>query len=162
MAKSVADSIKKRGRPFSTGVGKLIGVRLLPDAIERVDDWIKHQAKPKPSRPEAIRQLLASALDAYRERTVGTVKPTQLIKIPMGHGGSSKPDSTHAERNKTEPRMAPSQPDKVSDARQMALGSIDRAMTDIDATDEEKTERTDRLTKYPAVVKKARRKSKPK
>ena len=52
---------KKRG-PKPTGKGTLVGVRLLPEPLMRLDDWIAHQPDPKPSRPEAIRMLIAQAL----------------------------------------------------------------------------------------------------
>jgi hypothetical protein len=37
-------------------------VRLQPDQLAILDKWISRQADPKPSRPEAIRKLLAQAL----------------------------------------------------------------------------------------------------
>ncbi len=39
-----------------------IGVRLPPDQLEEFDAWIARQPDPKPSRPEAIRQILAAHL----------------------------------------------------------------------------------------------------
>jgi hypothetical protein len=41
--------------------GEPITVRLQPDALAQLDAWIKLQT-PAPSRPEAIRRLLAKAL----------------------------------------------------------------------------------------------------
>lgn len=53
--KSSGDNTKsKRGRP-PTGTGTLIGVRLQPDQLDKVDDWIDRQPAPKPTRPEALR-----------------------------------------------------------------------------------------------------------
>lgn len=58
----MAETVKKAfGRPPS-GKGLLIGVRLQPDMVAKVDAWIKAQAKPI-SRPEAIRQMLARVKD---------------------------------------------------------------------------------------------------
>lgn len=56
---------KKRG-PKPTGIGTLIGVRMLPDLLSALDDWIDRQPEPKPSRPEAARRLI---LEALRRRT---------------------------------------------------------------------------------------------
>jgi hypothetical protein len=53
---------KSRGRP-KTGIGPLIGVRLYPDMQAQLDAWIAKQGD-KPSRPEAIRRLLAKALSS--------------------------------------------------------------------------------------------------
>jgi len=52
---------KKRG-PKPTGIGTLIGVRMLPDLLAALDEWINRQTEPKPSRPEAVRRLLWDAL----------------------------------------------------------------------------------------------------
>jgi hypothetical protein len=68
MRQSIADSKKSlrakkrsRGRPV-TGIGPAIGLRLYPDLKVRIDAW--RAAQPHPiSEPEAIRQLLAIALD---------------------------------------------------------------------------------------------------
>ncbi len=64
MAKAISVIKKSRGRP-KTGIGPLIGVRLYPDMQEQLDQWIKKQADD-PSRPEAIRRLLAKALGKPR------------------------------------------------------------------------------------------------
>jgi hypothetical protein len=60
MARQTVITRKKRGPP-ATGKGELIGVRLQPAALAQLDTWISHQ-DDKPSRPEAIRRLLAHAL----------------------------------------------------------------------------------------------------
>jgi hypothetical protein len=52
---------KKLGRP-ATGQGVLIGVRLHDLSLSALDAWIAAQPEPRPSRPEAIRRLLAEAL----------------------------------------------------------------------------------------------------
>lgn len=61
MAKSTSDNKKSMGRP-RTGIGQLIGVRLQPDQLAALDRWIEGQEEPRPSRPEAIRQLIDKAL----------------------------------------------------------------------------------------------------
>lgn len=53
---------KKRKGPAPTGIGTLIGVRLQPDQLAALDRWIGEQPEPKPTRPEAIRQLLGGKL----------------------------------------------------------------------------------------------------
>jgi hypothetical protein len=37
-------------------------VRLQPDQLAALDAWIATQPEPKPSRPEAVRRLLAEKL----------------------------------------------------------------------------------------------------
>ena len=53
---------KKRRGPAPTDKGTLIGVRLQPRHLKALDAWIKKQ-EPSVSRAEAIRALLAEALD---------------------------------------------------------------------------------------------------
>lgn len=50
---------RKRGRP-PTG-RTLVGVRMLPSELAALDAWIASQMD-NPSRPEAVRKLLAVAL----------------------------------------------------------------------------------------------------
>jgi hypothetical protein len=38
-------------------------VRVQPPALDALDAWIARQPEPKPSRPEAVRRLLAAALE---------------------------------------------------------------------------------------------------
>jgi hypothetical protein len=56
---------KRRGRP-ATGKGQTIGVRVHPDLMGTLDAWIARQPDPKPSRPEAIRRLVAERLAKSR------------------------------------------------------------------------------------------------
>lgn len=51
---------KKRGPP-ATGKGTLVGVRLQPDDLAAVDEWMAEQ-DAAPTRPEAIRTLVRQAL----------------------------------------------------------------------------------------------------
>jgi hypothetical protein len=51
---------QKRGRP-AIGKGEPIQVRLQPDQLAALDTWIADQPD-QPSRPEAVRRLLAIAL----------------------------------------------------------------------------------------------------
>ena len=54
---------RKRRGPPPTGKGLLIGVRVQPDLLEPLDDWIQRQREPR-SRPEAIRRLVEIGLSA--------------------------------------------------------------------------------------------------
>jgi hypothetical protein len=56
---------KKRRGPTPSGQGHVVGVRLQPDQLAQVDAWAAAQ-DDAPSRPEAIRRLVAWGL----ERTV--------------------------------------------------------------------------------------------
>lgn len=58
---SISASTKKRGRPVTTGKGVQIGVRLQPDQLAALDDWILKQAGTL-TRPEAIRAILNEKL----------------------------------------------------------------------------------------------------
>lgn len=67
MPKAITDNTKKRGRPKTTGIGTLIGVRLLDQPLAAVDDWRARQ-DDAPSRPEAIRRLVELGLKAKPKR----------------------------------------------------------------------------------------------
>lgn len=54
------------GRP-STGIQPSIGLRLYPEMLDRIDQWIARQDEPL-GRHEAIRQLLDEALRADERR----------------------------------------------------------------------------------------------
>ena len=53
---------KKRGRPKVGAVQ--IQVRMPPVYLAALDTWIKAQAAPRPTRPEAIRRLVEKGLRA--------------------------------------------------------------------------------------------------
>src|SRR4051812_46017335 len=55
---------KKRRGPLPTGKGEPIVVRTQPDLMAALDAWIARQPEPKPSRPEAVRRLVALGLKA--------------------------------------------------------------------------------------------------
>jgi hypothetical protein len=55
---------KTRGRPRSEPTAV---IRLPLSLLAQVDVWIAEQPEPKPSRPEAIRRLLAKALGKPRK-----------------------------------------------------------------------------------------------
>ena len=65
MAKTAKRSSKKRrgpGRPPTTGIGKLVGVRCHKEFLKRVDKWRARQGGI--SRPDAIRRLAEVGLQA--------------------------------------------------------------------------------------------------
>ena len=65
MAKQQAnkpDKQRRRPGPPPTGVGTLIGVRLEPDELVRLDSW-RNEQPDKPGRPEAVRRLLELGLE---------------------------------------------------------------------------------------------------
>jgi hypothetical protein len=62
MTKSITDTQKKRGRP-ATGVTPISNLRLARELRAKIDVWIAEQPEPQPSRSEAIRRLLAQALE---------------------------------------------------------------------------------------------------
>jgi hypothetical protein len=65
---SISDTQKKRGRGRPSTGGQMPGImlRMPPDRIAEIDAWRAAQLDPKPSRPEAIRRLLAKALARFR------------------------------------------------------------------------------------------------
>ena len=65
MAKAITDNKKSRGRPVTTGIGTLVGVRMLPEQLARLDA-LRQRMSPPPSRPEIIRQIVAAALIAAK------------------------------------------------------------------------------------------------
>lgn len=62
-AKKAKATKGRRGRPVTTGRGQLIGVRVLPAMVKRIDDWQGKNA-PDATRQEAMRRLIERGLDA--------------------------------------------------------------------------------------------------
>lgn len=62
MTKTLERRPGSRG-PIPTGKGTPVVVRLQPDMLAALDDLIARQPNPKPTRPEAVRQVLATALN---------------------------------------------------------------------------------------------------
>jgi len=60
--KSARDYTNRPGRRKSSGPGLRLGVRIQPPMLAELDIWIASQPDPKPSRPAAIRRLVAEAL----------------------------------------------------------------------------------------------------
>ena len=60
MPTSIAVKPKKRGRP-ATGRDPLVGIRLPPSVIERIDAWAAERGV---NRSEAIRAMIMATLEA--------------------------------------------------------------------------------------------------
>jgi hypothetical protein len=84
MAKSIRVIPKKRGRPKTTGRGTLIGVRLHPPELVRLDAWIATQDDPKTSRPEALRRLAEVGLAAVPKRRTERGQYRFIVKESTG------------------------------------------------------------------------------
>jgi len=69
MAKSFRVTTKSRGRPKTTGPGTQIGMRWEDHELEVIDTWRREQPD-LPSRPEAIRRLVASALAEPQKKRI--------------------------------------------------------------------------------------------
>ena len=66
MRKSIPVLRKKRGRP-PTGETPVLALRLPPGLRSEIESWAKQQ-KDKPSRSEAIRQLIEIALSTKAKK----------------------------------------------------------------------------------------------
>jgi hypothetical protein len=61
MAAEKTVSTQKRRGPKPTGKGVMVGVRLQPQDLAKLDAWRERQ-DDRPTRPEAIRRILEKAL----------------------------------------------------------------------------------------------------
>jgi hypothetical protein len=66
---TISDIQKKRGRP-AIGKGEPVLVRLRPELEAKLDTWINRKCN-RPSRPEAIRQLVEKALAPKKRKAKG-------------------------------------------------------------------------------------------
>jgi len=53
---------KRKPGPAAMGKATSINVRLEPNELTGLDAWIAAHSEPRPTRPEAIRRILAEAL----------------------------------------------------------------------------------------------------
>src|SRR5215510_458673 len=83
--------IVRKKRPPVTGT--LIGVRLQPLPLSRLDAWIAKQNEPGLGRPEAIRRSLSDLADAGGCSTLEIVRRFQE---GAGHPGFPEPPPTAA------------------------------------------------------------------
>ena len=72
MGKRTERPQKRRG-PAPTGKGHPVQVRVQPDLLVALDDWIAKQREHR-SRPEAIREILERALKLAQPRQIGPHK----------------------------------------------------------------------------------------
>jgi hypothetical protein len=77
--RSVTKRKKTRGAP-AAGADPLIGLRLEPEALARVDRWAASQ-KDAPSRAEAVRRLVELGLAIAQRARVRTKKAAQAAEM---------------------------------------------------------------------------------
>jgi len=152
MAKSIRDipKRKRRGRPKTTGRGEGLLVRLHADQMSALDAWIASQ-NPKPSRPEAVRQLLELGLKHAPHQperspepvvTTAPAEPASLWPMPEDFERALSGDQQPI------PQLSQRSPKSASKATDMAGKQIDR-LGDASATVEERQSRKRRLLKGP-------------
>ena len=73
---------KRRGRPKTTGKGESVNLRLLPELMGALDAHIAMCPEPRPTRPEAIRRLLAEALGKTAGARPAIADEAALPEIP--------------------------------------------------------------------------------
>jgi hypothetical protein len=117
MDKSIGDNTKKkRGRKVTTGIGTLIGVRLLPLNLSALDAWISCQPEPRPTRPEAIRKLVEKGLG---NEVVGEK--------------SSRPSDVSLDMQIAEQEVAIAEmPELAGPSPEAALATMDKALAEND------------------------------
>jgi hypothetical protein len=121
MAKSIRVNPKKRGRPKTTGRGTLVGVRLHPPELARLDEWAKLQ-DDQPSRQKALWRLAERAL-AVPKRAKLVEEWTTLVVDVVGAGLSI---FATAEVQKTERGYA--------DEKVLALTLLARTISNVKGT----------------------------
>src|SRR5688572_11943257 len=95
---------RKRGRPH---VGSLnIGVRVPPDQVAVLDAWIAAQPEPKPSRPEAMRQLMELGIKASAPMSDASIGRDEMASDSASK--PSRPDNALPPVRPTEERPPPS------------------------------------------------------
>ena len=115
MAEQMTLTANKRGRPVTTGTGKVVGVRMLDQSVAAVDAWISQQKVPGLSRPEAIRRLVELGLGLTL-----TATPTERLRRARrsaSAGMLAKPDRSTAIKKSGDPGVSSG---KVSRARRVS------------------------------------------
>ena len=67
MAKSISDNQKRRGRPSTTGITPMVGVRVPPEMRKRIERWAKQEGD-EPALAVAIRRLVELGLAGSQPR----------------------------------------------------------------------------------------------
>jgi len=62
---STRDNMNEARKPRPKETGTLIGVRLQARPLDALDTWIAAQPEPRPSRPEAMRVIVADWMTAH-------------------------------------------------------------------------------------------------
>src|SRR5271170_4458415 len=82
MSPSIPDTRKSRGRPRIDATQ--LAVRMPPRDLARLDAWISKQPVPKPSRPEAMRRLVAEALGKPDAGSIAAASTYRAIRVSDG------------------------------------------------------------------------------
>jgi hypothetical protein len=87
-AKLAIPAIRRKRAPKSTGKTPAVSLGLDGEIQESVDAWISPQSEPKPTRSQAIRRLLRSALRSFaggsgeaRERSTNATAPLTMAEL---------------------------------------------------------------------------------
>jgi metal-responsive CopG/Arc/MetJ family transcriptional regulator len=94
---------QKRRGPAPTGKGHPVQVRLQPDLLVPLDEWIARQPEHR-SRPDAIRDLLEQALSHSRPRPAGAHKGAsrarELAANAVDHASDASATDEQRQRRK--------------------------------------------------------------
>lgn len=94
---------KKRRGPPPTGKGTLIGVRMQPDELSTLDEWIGDRY-PELTRPEAIRRLVELGLAVRGKLKQGpparAERAKELASNTIEHLTAAAPESDEKSRRK--------------------------------------------------------------
>jgi hypothetical protein len=123
MKKSISASVKRRGRPVTTGTGMTIGVRMLDDRITVLDAWIKKQRDAENlSRPEAIRRLVELGLTVKpKSATTGRLRAARASDLAAKVIDTLTPGGTDVEEKASRKRRLLKGPEEFREVR------VDRA-----------------------------------
>ena len=101
--KRKAEKKRRRGRPPTTGIGMLVGVRCHDEFLGRVDMWRESQGEL--SRPDAIRRLAEIGLARLQPTRMRSKKPGPKAADMAGEvidrvGDESATDDQRASRKR--------------------------------------------------------------
>jgi hypothetical protein len=75
-----ASTSRKRGRPSVGSVN--VGVRFPPPDLAALDRWIARHPEPKPTRPEAVRRIVADYLtEGGHMRSRRDLRPSKKAEV---------------------------------------------------------------------------------
>jgi hypothetical protein len=123
MAKSITVKRKKRGRP-ATGTNPLIGVRMPPPTIARLDQWA---AENGTTRSETIRRLVEQALSASAARPYSKKTAAAAAAVAEQHiGPLVDPSASSEERQRRKQRLLKG-PEEFRDLRGKRKSALKRS-----------------------------------